>query len=170
MIESKLPSCCGVCDHRIVDKQNGDRCDLLQYSIMDNMFTYDAEMNKIMNFRHHPCPLENRNGDIDAAIDDIESIVASYKLHDGSDLSIERILQMIADDRNCSVDDVIDKILRKRHRKQNLKKVIEELITMYKTNIENDYVLNPMSYTLYHLWKKWDAKEKSWGDKNAVDD
>lgn len=66
MIKSKLPSCCGVCDYRIVDKQNGDRCDLLQYSIMDNRFTYDAEMHKIMNFRHHPCPLENRNGDSDA--------------------------------------------------------------------------------------------------------
>ena len=50
--------------------------------------------------------------------------------------------------------------LKERH-KRDLKKAIEELTTMYETNIENDYVFFPMAYTLYHLWQKWDAKEHS---------
>lgn len=45
--------------------------------------------------------------------------------------------------------------------KRNLKKVIEELTAEYNKSVENDYVLKPMAYTLYHLWKKWDAKEHS---------
>ena len=45
--------------------------------------------------------------------------------------------------------------------KRNLKKAIEELTAEYNKSVENDYVLKPMAYTLYHLWKKWDAKEHS---------
>lgn len=50
--------------------------------------------------------------------------------------------------------------LKERY-KRNLKKVIEELTAEYNKSVENDYVLKPMAYTLYHLWKKWDAKEHS---------
>lgn len=50
--------------------------------------------------------------------------------------------------------------LQERH-KRDLKKVIEELTAEYNKAIENDYIFKPMAYTLYHLWKKWDAKEHS---------
>lgn len=49
----------------------------------------------------------------------------------------------------------------KESHKRDLIKVIEELIVEYNKVVENDYVINPMAYTLYHLWEKWDAKEHS---------
>lgn len=50
--------------------------------------------------------------------------------------------------------------LKERY-KRDLKKAIEELTAEYTKTIENDFVFKPMSFTLYHLWQEWDAKEHS---------
>lgn len=39
---------------------------------------------------------------------DKDKIIASYKLHDDDDISTERLLQMVADDCDCSISDVIE--------------------------------------------------------------
>lgn len=43
--------------------------------------------------------------------------------------------------------------------KRDLKKAIEELTEEYNKTLEKDFVYKPMSFTLYHLWQKWDSKE-----------
>ena len=50
--------------------------------------------------------------------------------------------------------------MKERH-KRDLKKAIDELTAEYNAAIESDFVYKPMAYTLYHLWKVWDAKEDS---------
>ena len=39
---------------------------------------------------------------------DRAKIIASYRLHDDDDISTERLLQMVADDCDCSISDVIE--------------------------------------------------------------
>ena len=39
---------------------------------------------------------------------DKSKILASYDLHDSNEISTERLLQMVADDCNCSVTHVVD--------------------------------------------------------------
>ena len=37
-----------------------------------------------------------------------QQILASYELHDTDDISTEILLQMVADDCDCDIDDVIE--------------------------------------------------------------
>ena len=39
---------------------------------------------------------------------DKDKIIASYRLHDNDGISTERLLQMVADDCDCTISDVIE--------------------------------------------------------------
>ena len=51
------PRCCIECDFRLEDKEHGDYCILGNFGLMDNRFTYEAELNKLYNFRDRCCPI-----------------------------------------------------------------------------------------------------------------
>ena len=55
-----IPKNCFVCEYRIVDEQNGDRCKKTDMSIMDNRFTYKAELHKVKLCRDICCPLTSK--------------------------------------------------------------------------------------------------------------
>ena len=40
-----------------------------------------------------------------------------------------------------------------------LQKAILELTAEYEKALDGDFIFKPMSFALYHLWQKWDAKE-----------
>ena len=42
---------------------------------------------------------------------------------------------------------------------KELQKVIFELTKEYAKALEDKYIFKPMAFALYHVWKKWDAKE-----------
>lgn len=52
------PKCCAECDMRLIDKEHGDYCMLMGLHIMDNRFTYEAELNKIYTHRDVCCPID----------------------------------------------------------------------------------------------------------------
>ena len=53
----------------------------------------------------------------DCAIRDNE-IMASWDAHDSDDISTERLLQMVADDCKCEVDDVVETLSRQQDRRK----------------------------------------------------
>ena len=45
-----------------------------------------------------------------------DEIMASWDAHDDDDISTERLIQMVADDCKCGIDDVIETLSRQQDR------------------------------------------------------
>lgn len=47
-----------------------------------------------------------------------DEIMASWDAHDDNDISTEMLIQMVADDCKCGIDDVIEALSRQQNRKK----------------------------------------------------
>ena len=48
--------------------------------------------------------------------------------------------------------------------KSQIGRAVVDLIEAWQDAKDKEWILRPVSYALYHTWKKWDIKEKNRGE------